>query len=319
MPTERPTADDLELSRCLAGRGLNRKPRTCLGWRRDLKGGWQPSYDEDDQPHYSEASITLWEMYGRTVHLLGHARAVAHMWGCGVDFPSAIILPALRTWQIERDRAGNELANRIEADPGGYGHETYRDIRRSSPAIADEIRTEARRLQPPPVVEVGSGQWSANFRAPWPELRSVIIGGALDAHLEGGEVAVEAFEEYTAERGAPDDLVMIAAHLRAEGGPAPIAEVLSMLDACEAFEDNFTRLLVLRNEYRRVVDDDEQFGELAATVPSVGSLLSVLRDPLLGPAWIVTTVLQDAAIEYRATVTATELQDQLHRPAVEHR
>jgi hypothetical protein len=320
MPTDQSNIGDIELSRLLAERGLERSPRTCLRWRR--RGVLIPpeGADEDDRPIYAPAAIDRAIMYGRLLDTLGHERSVVVLWGGGADLPESVVVPALRTWQTERGKLVGDTSARLR--DSGFEQELAKDLRRSWPSGAALLAKDAKRRQAlGTVVETDyafdGGSEPDDGSAPvWRErppigtTRADSMIESIEATMEGGDIAVDALRAYADRHGNPEDLYLVADVIEEEGGSASISEMIAMLDACENGAFPFGRLVEERDMVRSVML--EHLAEVAEDFPSLASTLrAVTSDPVISGQYISLAAVDGVTVEYRATEQQETTQDEI--------
>jgi hypothetical protein len=116
--------------------------------------------------------------------------------------------------------------------------------------------------------------------------------------IEGGDVSLDAMAAWAERLGNPADLQMIVNAVEEEGGQPSIAEKLAMLDACEAGELPFTRLVEARDLMLSTLRDD--LAEMMRAVPTLAPVLLAVSDPALSPQFIAMSALDSVTVEWSA-------------------
>lgn len=113
MPTDRPSAADRTLATILAEHGVERAPRTIIGWRR--LGVLMPAGtpDDDDVVRFSDAAITQALTWARLREHYSEPEAVLALWGGGADLDAPVVISAWRRWAEDRAKRYSDLSVRL--------------------------------------------------------------------------------------------------------------------------------------------------------------------------------------------------------------
>jgi hypothetical protein len=302
MPTDRPTADDIELARILGAHGVVRAPRTCLRWRR--RGVLIPpdGRDEDDRPIYSAAAIERALAYAYLLDDRGHDLAVVSLWGAevGPGLPKKAVLSALRSWQTGRAHWIKQEIVRF--DPDGPADQIVRrerylqeELHRGWPAAADALAAHARRRSAAETeidyaFDDGCSKRAKGvpvIRSPVGEVRKDLMIRTAEAEIEGEDLAAAVMPDLAEALGISHEVIEA---IEAEGGLATIAERLEVIDACEKDDELFARLVKMRDVMRSAMLG--HFVEIAEAFPLFAAAFPAVNDPeLTGPGFALSALV----------------------------